>query len=125
MRETKPTIAVSGGEDAVFQSPQFGLIPLITAVKRWPDKYRHYPRGALKLLHPGSHVKVLVTSIGETTTVEEGWLMVRQLSPVRKNGKHIGEVRTQTGRSKYHGLDFGMMIYFQPSDIIDIYLNRV
>lgn len=125
MNEKQPEASGIIATDAVVQSPQFALMPLSQAVARWPEDYRPFPRKALGMLHSGSYVKVIVVSVGEIVTPEAVWLLVRQLSPVRRTGKHIGEVRTMTGRSQYHGLGLGMMIYFQMDDVIDMQLNRV
>jgi hypothetical protein len=110
----------------IFKSPQFALLTLQHASNRWPKKYRKFNKAVLGLLHPGSYVKVIATSVGDVVTEEEIWLLIKQLSPNKsKKGKHIGEVRTQTGRSRYHGLELGMLIYFTKPDVIDVTLNLV
>lgn len=110
----------------IFKSPQFELLSLHRASNRWPKKYRRFDPAVLGMVHPGSYVKVLATSVGEKVTIEEIWLLVKQLSPDKSiKGKHIGEVRTQTGRSQYHGLEFGMLIYFKKPHVIDVTLNLV
>jgi len=71
------------------------------------------------MLHPGSHVKVLAQSVGQPKNpCEEIWIHIRQ---VRKKGTaFVGLVNTHTGRSQYHGLEFGMMISFEAKHIIDV-----
>ncbi len=110
----------------VFQSPQFALMSLQEAVGRYPEKYRFYDPATLKMIHPGSFVKVVAVSVGQIRTEEEMWLLVKQMAPISDPaGKLIGEIRKHTGRSKYHGLEFRMLIYFQPSNVIDVILNLI
>jgi hypothetical protein len=113
----------------IFKSPQFALLTLQHASNRWPKKYRKFNNAVLGLLHPGSYVKVIATSpmsVGDVVTEEEIWLLIKQLSPNKsKKGKHIGEVRTRTGRSQYHGLELGMLIYFTKPNVIDVQVNLV
>ncbi len=117
----------------VNSNPIFGLIPLSMAVKRWPDDYRPISAASLRLLHAGSYVKVIATAVGHAKKHEAIWLIIRQMSPLKIIGKHVGEVRpvqTRDGRREpimltcYHGLEEGMLIYFQLPDVIDMQLNR-
>ena len=109
----------------VFKSPRFALLTFAEASGRWPKKYREFDPAFLRMLHPGSFVKVMATSVSERPVREEVWLVITKLSPVRGKGKHIGEVRTHTGRSEYHGLVLGMRIHFQFVNVLDMQFNIV
>lgn len=104
--------------------PNFTLrtLPEIKAVlppTYWRRFSKPVPKEILRMLHPGSHVKVLAQSVGQPKNpCEEIWIHIRQ---VRKKGTaFVGLVNTHTGRSQYHGLEFGMMISFEAKHIIDV-----
>jgi hypothetical protein len=130
-RQVTPQVEVS---DVVFQSPEFRLVPLHVANQIRPDRHRIFPPEYLDLLHQGSYVKVLAASVADIGIREEIWLRIQFLSPIRKTGKHVGMVvppaKKQAGpqepapMAKWHGLEPGMLIYFQLPDVIDMQLNR-
>jgi len=129
-RQITPQATVT---EEVFQSPQFRLVPLHVAHNIRPRRYRPLPEGSLERLHNGSYIKVLAAHAGDIGTREEIWLIIRHLSPLRNIGKHIGEVvypakpgtQDPAPMAKWHGLDRGMLIYFQMADVIDMQLRRV
>lgn len=87
----------------------------------------------MDMIRVGSHVKTLVQAVGviigpgETvqSQCEEIWLTVRHIKHKgKKDQSFTGQVNTNTGRSNLHGLEFGMMVHFEPKHIIDVGLNR-
>lgn len=94
-----------------------------------PDYWQRFakpvPREILKKLHgpgngrSGSHVKVLAHPVGlPPTASEEIWLQICQVQ--KRGAKFVGIVNTVPGRTKLHGLEFGMRITFQAKHVIDV-----
>lgn len=96
-----------------------------------PESYWHryhngVPKSIMTALRIGSHVKVLAQSVGQPKNpCEEIWLTIRHIkSKGKPNMNFVGQVNTKTGRSLFHGLEFGMLITFEPKHIIDVGLQR-